>query len=61
MPDRMEPDDIGALTLEDLDQLDGVMDDDELEEDAGEELSDDVDEPMPGDDDGGPEMEDAEV
>jgi len=50
MPDRTEPGDIAALTLNDLDKLDGVMDDDKLSQDAGGELSDDVDEPMPGDD-----------
>ncbi len=50
MPDRTEPGDIAALTLNDLDMLDGVMDDDKLAKDAGGELSDDVDEPMPGDD-----------
>ena len=50
MPDRTEPGDIAALTLNDLDLLDGVMDDDKLNRDAGGELSNEVDEPMPGDD-----------
>jgi len=57
MPDRTEPGDIASLTLNDLDKLDGVMDDDKLNQDAGGELSDDVDEPMPGDDADDPEEE----
>ena len=62
MPDQTEPDDdVAALTLEDLNTLDGVMDDDELEPDAGGELSNEVDEPMPGDDaDDGEEEEEPE-
>jgi hypothetical protein len=40
-----------APSLDDLDLLDGVMDDDKLSRDAGGELSVDVDEPMPAYDD----------
>lgn len=57
MPDRTEPGDIASLTLEDLDRLDGVLDDDELEADPGDELSDEVDEPLPTEIEDGDEIE----
>ena len=60
MPDRTEPGDVAALNLKDLDLLDGVMDDDALKADPGGELSDEVDEPMPGDDQDDAEEEEPE-
>ena len=60
MPDRTAAGDVAALTLDDLDLLDGVMDDDTLAPDPGGELSDEVDEPMPGDDQDDAEEEEPE-
>ena len=46
MPEGDQEEGVEDLTLETLDQLDGVVDDDQLDEDPGDELDTEVDEPL---------------
>ena len=46
MPAESDQEDVLVLTLDGLDQMDGVIDDDALEMAPGEELEEDVDPPI---------------
>jgi hypothetical protein len=62
MPEGDQEEGVEDLTLETLDQLDGVVDDDQLDEDPGDELDTEVDEPLrPGNRTNPEEVEEGEL